>query len=129
MRSKFKDLQKTLPLFTYGTLQLPRIQSIFFNRIIPIHPCSLRDYSTLFIGDYLNIYPNPGGIVEGRLLWLNEKEWTICDLWEDYPNLYSKKVISAYSKKTPEIDYKALCYYCKIHHRVVICRPFRAGFV
>ena len=104
----------TLPLFAYGTLRMPEIQWIFFARKFSSEVHILNGHRPAFNGDFLNVIDHQNSRTEGVLLNLSPREWKICDLWEDHPELYQKKVVEVFSENLPDQSRQALCYHCDI---------------
>lgn len=73
-------------LFVYGTLMNPMIQQRVFGRVTPGEAEALagygKDYIRLGSGVYPIIRPEPGGVVEGRLLQVTAAELRLIDRYE-----------------------------------------------
>ncbi|MGY5352946.1 gamma-glutamylcyclotransferase family protein [Wenyingzhuangia sp. IMCC45533] len=90
-------------LFTYGTLQDPKIQKALFKKLLKGMPDSLTGYlkSNITLGD--NSYPiliksnQPNNLIEGTCYELSDEEILICDDYEG--DSYQRIRVELTSKK------------------------------
>lgn len=75
----------TTKLFTYGLLQVPRIQKQLFKRDIKQEPHQLPGFSMsqkLVNGMYKTITPDCDAFVDGTVLYLEDEDIKKCDKFE-----------------------------------------------
>jgi gamma-glutamylcyclotransferase (GGCT)/AIG2-like uncharacterized protein YtfP len=131
MKQKQNTKSASAPLyFAYGS-NLNRRQ--FQHRCPKARPfarCQLPDYRLVFDG-VADIIPSPGSLVEGALYWITADCERALDLYEGYPNLYTKSYFNVvddladpqspvfeamfYTMETPDISAPSPSYVRCIH--------------
>ncbi len=98
-RQSPKPLNKTpsgkVPVFCYGTLQIPALQKTLFGQRLHAQPATLYGWQRLISPDgYWFITPKSSASTKGKILWLSESQLATCDDWEDVP-YYERECVRA----------------------------------
>jgi hypothetical protein len=86
----------TLRLFSYGTLQMPKVQRALFGRLLEMEDDALAgwrivdlpaagpdplDYSGLTVHKAL-VPGDPGDLIPGKVLTIDDRDWPALDAYE-----------------------------------------------
>ena len=83
------------PLFVYGTLKDEEICELLFKEKISSNPAILHNYSIKKSSDFFFIVSCDKSKIEGKVIYLTDKQLLIADQWEEIP-FYSRKKIDIY---------------------------------
>lgn len=82
-----------VPVFCYGTLQIPTLQRILFGQRVRGCSAKLHGWQRLMSHDgYWFITPRPGAAVRGKVIWLSVQQLQHCDNWEEVPYYQRERV-------------------------------------
>jgi len=105
----FKKTKKTIPVFSYGTLQYPSVQLQVFGKLLNGIPDKLRGYeivNDLEIDgiEYPRIIKNKNGVIFGTIYNLSLNDIELADEYET--KAYHRKIIKTDSKIKAHVYFK-----------------------